>query len=557
MDTGRYLSSRAGHDFEEPNFDGLAIFYIAAAIIYTIIVLAGLTALFILRNTHAIRIRNFTVVCASVLSLHVYLVLILLVYPLNGLFKCGCEFWIMSILLPLGIALFQASNVRLYSYAKDQKSIAEGEFRRSRKFHFKFGLSGLYEWFKHLSAETKTYVAIAVGLVVQGTLTIFLFFGSRKFHATYGIYSSHVSASQCRRGTEWIPSVFWQFLWATVFGPYILLRIRNIKDTHYWAWQTRLAIVSCLPGTPLWLIFTYAQGPFFQRVNNRFPPSGWFLPGLVAMQFVSVFFPLLDIYKLKSLERKFGRNRDSTHKGAAEGEKPQNPYSMATLELQLAKNPHHLLYWAYTKEFTAENILFLTAVRDFKRRWEQVAKHTENLSTVQLRERYEEAAVIYFKLVNPVTAKMNINVDSRTYNELEQMFRDVEYQPDDSTSSSGSSSCYTESNVVTPWADLERPASTSSHQSDENKLMNDHVDKLYPLPVTEIHDRSDISEGSIHETKEPIVPASFTLEVFDRAYEVVKNDVYLNTWVRYEARYSRPRSPRTAQRGHRSSTFAA
>jgi hypothetical protein len=269
------------------------------------------------------------------------------------------------------------------------------------------------------------------------------------------------------------------------------------------------------------------------------------------MQFVSIFFPLLDVYKLKSLERKFGRNRDSTHSGSAAGEKPQNPYSMATLELQLAKNPHHLLYWAYTKEFTAENILFLTAVRDFKRRWEQVVKHTKNLSTVQLRERYEEAAVIYFKLVNPVTAKMNINVDSRTYTELEEMFRGVEYQPDDSASSSGSSTCYTESNVVTPWADIERPASANSHQSDENKLINNHLDKLYPLPVTEIHDKTDASVNSVG-TKDPSVPTNFTLEVFDRAYEVVKNDVYLNTWVRYEARYSRPRSPRTASRAQRS-----
>jgi hypothetical protein len=41
-----------------------------------------------------------------------------------------------------------------------------------------------------------------------------------------------------------IPSVFWQFLWSTVLGPYVLLRIRNIQDTHYWAWQTRLAIIS-------------------------------------------------------------------------------------------------------------------------------------------------------------------------------------------------------------------------------------------------------------------------------------------------------------------------
>jgi hypothetical protein len=96
-----------GHDWMKPNFDGLAVFYISFACLYTVIVLAGLYALYLLRNTHAVRIRNYSVICVTVLTLHVYLVLILLVYPLNGLFKCGWEFWIMSILLPLGMALFQ------------------------------------------------------------------------------------------------------------------------------------------------------------------------------------------------------------------------------------------------------------------------------------------------------------------------------------------------------------------------------------------------------------------------------------------------------------------
>jgi hypothetical protein len=101
------LNLRGGHDWAKPNFDGLALFYISFAACYTAIVLAGLYALYLLRNSHAVRIRNLSVICATVLMLHVYLVLILLVYPLDGLFKCGWEFWIMSILLPLGMALFQ------------------------------------------------------------------------------------------------------------------------------------------------------------------------------------------------------------------------------------------------------------------------------------------------------------------------------------------------------------------------------------------------------------------------------------------------------------------
>src|SRR5690348_18043821 len=100
-------SPHHGIDYTQPKLDVLALFYIGFASIYTVFILTGLVVLFKLRHTHAVRIRSFTVICGAVLPLHAYLLLILLVYPLNGLFKCGWEFWIMSILLPLGMALFQ------------------------------------------------------------------------------------------------------------------------------------------------------------------------------------------------------------------------------------------------------------------------------------------------------------------------------------------------------------------------------------------------------------------------------------------------------------------
>lgn len=102
-------SNQGGIDYTGPNLDTLGFFYIGFAAAYTVIVLSGLLALFHCRQSHAVRIRSFPVICGTVLSLHIYLLLILLVYPLNGLFTCGWEFWIMSILLPLGMALFQGS----------------------------------------------------------------------------------------------------------------------------------------------------------------------------------------------------------------------------------------------------------------------------------------------------------------------------------------------------------------------------------------------------------------------------------------------------------------
>jgi len=41
-----------------------------------------------------------------------------------------------------------------------------------------------------------------------------------------------------------IPSVLWQFAWAWFFGPLLLWQTRKIQDTHFWALQTRLAVLA-------------------------------------------------------------------------------------------------------------------------------------------------------------------------------------------------------------------------------------------------------------------------------------------------------------------------
>jgi hypothetical protein len=89
------------------NTDALGIFYVVVAIIYSIVLAAELYLLHKYRTLFCVRIRNLKVVFPAIFILHVYLVLVLLVYPWNGLFPCSAEFWIMSVFLPSGMALFQ------------------------------------------------------------------------------------------------------------------------------------------------------------------------------------------------------------------------------------------------------------------------------------------------------------------------------------------------------------------------------------------------------------------------------------------------------------------
>ena len=271
------------------------------------------------------------------------------------------------------------------------------------------------------------------------------------------------------------------------------------------------------------------------EISKWFVPSGWFLPGLLAMQAVSIVIPIIDALTAKSVERKVGGPSLNSQNSLSAKEKNKD-YSMASLEYQISNNVDPLLRWAAQKEFTAENIVFLRVVIDFKRKW-SVAASRGHLTNDQLQERYEEAALIYFTLINPLTAKFNINIDYRTYHELEQMFAGVSYAPphDDNSSTTKSE------NIITPWDDVEE-LSVSSRNSDENIIHSD-IDKLYPIPITEIRTSIDTQHQSSLGLPHMHIPSAFSLEVFDKAYHSVKHDVFLNTWMRYEARFSKPRPP--------------
>jgi hypothetical protein len=278
------------------------------------------------------------------------------------------------------------------------------------------------------------------------------------------------------------------------------------------------------------------------------------------MQFVSIFFPLWDAMKMRNLSRKLGSFGSSTTSLTPSTEEKNRTYSLASLDYQIENNIEPLLRWAAQKEFTAENIVFIRSVRDFKKKWLLLSKRGPGtaLSHDQLRDRYEEAAVIYFTLVNPCTAKFNINIDHKTYMELQALFAGLKYEPFGDWDSASYKSSTKSENVVTPWADFETAlsekdstgsGSTLSPKCTSDALSDHTLDKLYPLPVTEIRSSNEgsrigtqtsdsLADSSMHLK----IPPAFSVDVFNRAYDIVRRDVYVNTWSRYEARFSRPAS---------------
>lgn len=66
-------------------------------------------------------------------------------------------------------------------------------------------------------------VYIGIGLALQLFITLVVFFGSKKFHPSYGLWDWDTRPSapelvgmECSKGWEWWLSIVWQFIWAWV-----------------------------------------------------------------------------------------------------------------------------------------------------------------------------------------------------------------------------------------------------------------------------------------------------------------------------------------------------
>lgn len=165
--------SPEGHNWGPFLFDDLARVYLTIICLWTACVASALYGIIYNRKLPFIKMRKVPLLCASVITLHVYLVMIFLVYMLNGTFSCRAEYWIMSIYLPIGVALFHLQNMVLFSQSLLQEELVWNEHEhtvtRARALRIKTRLAYLIERVKQMTAYAKTQSSAVVGLVVQVT----------------------------------------------------------------------------------------------------------------------------------------------------------------------------------------------------------------------------------------------------------------------------------------------------------------------------------------------------------------------------------------------------
>lgn len=176
---------------------------------------------------------------------------------------------------------------------------------------------------------------------------------------------------------------------------------------------------------------------------------------------------------------------------------------MQALESTIEHRIESLIEWTASREFTAENTIFLREVRNFRRKWGSL----RTVTTAQRRQMHTEASLIFFTLINPFTAETPINIEYKIFKKLQRQFEGLEYDPymPRSRTPTDPKSPTARENVVCPWeSTLDRPASFESN----------------------------VSASSTASTRS-IVPSEFTEEIFDSAFESIKYLVFTNTWPRY------------------------
>ncbi|KAK4248985.1 hypothetical protein C7999DRAFT_13076 [Corynascus novoguineensis] len=601
----------------EPRFDGVGIWWFTFAAVWTILLVCGMTFLYRKRDIPTLRLRSLSLTFSGIILLHFYWLSVQIAYSIGPLAPEVAEYWVMGVWYPFGIALFQAGNSQFLYVAKAQSRFARPPSQMKTRYDEKRSVQkpSFLQRIKQMDYSKRMFMFVTMGMTVQLLVVVIVYMISRKFHSDFGIPGTEVTgnspmeiAMKQGRGWEWWPSIVWQFLWAWVFAPFILWKSRGIHDTHGWQRQTIACCVAGLPAAPMWLIALYVPG--MAPVNQYFLPPQWIALTILIMEIWTVFVPCWEVRKHQALrqetlesianwesKKRFGaKSETSSDKSSAPPLSPtstkvgdysnfdswkklpnlesngsqanlgpdESVLTMAALEHVLDKNPEPLRQFSARKDFSGENIAFLTAVSEWKS--SLPADFTRNrfdASPETVRDLFTRALRIYTEFISPREAEFPINIAWADLRKLQGVFERAAR----SLAAANPSSPASNLDAVTPFADdgfISSPPSVAggtaaSHQkappSRDSQIhileANDPTPIPTPDPSSKRHD--DGLKGGNHipltvkivtppptATAQPPypvyegdIPEAFDATVFDAAQASIKYLVLTNTWPKY------------------------
>ncbi|RCI12756.1 hypothetical protein L249_0529, partial [Ophiocordyceps polyrhachis-furcata BCC 54312] len=429
----------------------VSIWWASWACIWTVAVVAGVSYLIARRRSPVLRIRGLSLTLAAITLLHLYFISVQCANIWGPLMPGDAEFWIMGTYLPFGIALFHASNSRFLHVAKLQKkymhrrnSISSDETAQSEN------KGGIIRRFRRLDYTSKILITVGSGILIQFLLTLTTYLISRKYHGSWGIPGTGVHGTEMEqktemgRGWEWFPSVIWQFFWAWIIAPVVLWKARGVHDTQGWRFQTMACAAASLHATPMWLVALYV--PAMEPVNvKRHQALHQETLETIAMWECNKKASARSILTASTMVESMMSGWKSTNGSVKTNDSGESILTMSALEHVLERNPGPLQEFSALRDFSGENIAFLTSVAEWKRSlpravWKAVVggekeeeeeeeevergqgSRRDDQTTELLHERFNGALRIYAAYVGVADAEFPINISSQQLKKLEAVF---------------------------------------------------------------------------------------------------------------------------------------
>jgi hypothetical protein len=320
-----------------------------------------------------------------------------------------------------------------------------------------------------------------------------------------------------------------------------------------------------LPATPLWLAGMYA--PQFARINAVFPPPTWFSVSIFFMEVFAIGFPIVGVYKSNSLrletleaianwemrQAQQGLTADGSlrspgafsiattlkshgevsvvSKSSFESNK-SDMLTMTALENALRTNAMPLLEFAALKDFSGENVSFLTHVADWRRFWFSPRASTADHRRMQ----FTAAARIYAHFISLQFSEFPINISSKEMKRLHIVFEGAAtllYGNKRGSLSSNNSDDVTPFDNVQPGEVPPSPGYRSGSYSSTSELRHSTIN-LDTLGRANLRAVSRMEEEHIDEVLADLeIPEEFTEMVFDFAEREIKYLVLTNTWPKF------------------------
>ncbi|KAF9892321.1 hypothetical protein FE257_002098 [Aspergillus nanangensis] len=533
----------------EAVYSPVAIWWAVWAGVWTVAVGCGLAYLFVRRDSPVLRVRGIYLSLAAIILLHLYWASVQFGVMIGPIMPGDAQYWLMGTYLPIGIALFHASNTRFLHVAKMQKKYAQPDHHRALSYADARRQTGLYARFRRLDFDTRTLIVVGIAIVVQLFLTVLMWLISRKWHRTWGIPGTETHGTpmeqltQMGQGWEWWSTIVGQFFWAWIVAPIVLWKARHIHDTQGWRVQTIGCVIANLPATPMWLIALYV--PAFEVINPYWIPPQWICLSILVMEIFAVFLPCWEVMRHQSLRQEtldLIAQWEAKTKGTGNDAKSFSDVStmidsmmsgwkstdgsiatkntgrdsiltMGALEHVLERNPMPLQKFSALNDFSGENIAFLTSVAEWKNSLPKSIRDgsaPDNENTRELiHERYSRALHIYVEFISVRHAEFPVNISSQDLRRLEHIFEEsarVVYGDEAKLE-----------DPVTPFDKFtfDVPPSPTQTESSQRPI------HLQPL------------ESAARYGGDVPVPEDFDAKVFDDAEDSIKYLVLTNTWPKF------------------------